>query len=111
MPAGAIMRLGTDTFSHRPNGGSMKLSPDGKKLLTGSGSGNGLFVWDAVTGKLILRLPLGVEGEISRDGERLFVIEFCPLRPEAANKPPVGEPAGILDFYGESCRGKNSRAP
>ena len=107
LPKGAVARLGTTRYRTGEVVGAMKLSSDGKKLITGGpGAGNGLFIWDAVTGKLILRCPFGEEAEISRDGERAFVSEFQPLRPEATTRPPVGESAGILDRYRDLTEGK-----
>ena len=74
--------------------GSLKLSPDGKKLISGGrASGGGLFVWDAITGKRILWRPLGEEGELSRDGERLFVIESLPPPPPKAKGKLPADPA------------------
>jgi RNA polymerase sigma factor (sigma-70 family) len=90
LPAGAIVRLGTTRFRPGHAVGPMKLSPDGKKLITG-GPGYGLFVWDANSGQQIMRLPSGIEGEISRDGERLFVIESQPVLPA----PPPDDPKAI----------------
>lgn len=90
LPQGAIVRFGTTRYRTGSTVGSMKLSPDGKKLVTGGrASGGGVFVWDAATGKRILWRPLGEEGEFSRDGERLFLIETLPLPPPAKGKPPA----------------------
>ncbi len=95
LPRGAIARLGTTRFRPGQVVGKMKLSADGKKLLT-SGGNDGVMVWDAQTGKRLLRRPLGWEGEFSRDGDRLFVLEFPPPRSNS-----------ILDSFLEIAEGKN----
>jgi WD40 repeat protein len=75
LPEGALARLGTTRFR---TGGTVRwltLSRDGKRLV--SVGGNGLFVWDTATGKRLLhdlRFPV-LSPEISRDGERLLVVE------------------------------------
>lgn len=74
LPRGAVARLGTTRYRTGEPVARLKLSPDGKRLLTYGGI-NGVVVWDAQTGERILRRPLAWEGEVSRDGERLFVIE------------------------------------
>jgi RNA polymerase sigma factor (sigma-70 family) len=90
LPPGAFARLGTTRFRPGESVGKLKLSPDGKKLITCDRGGNGLSVWDASTGKLILRRFQGEEGEISRDGERLFVIEtLLPPSPVVNDKQPA----------------------
>jgi RNA polymerase sigma factor (sigma-70 family) len=91
LPPGAIVRLGSTRFRTGAHVGNLKLSADGKKLISGGrASGGGVFVWDAVTGKRILWRPLAEEGELSRDGERLFVIESLPpTPPKAKAKPPA----------------------
>src|SRR5205823_12640345 len=79
LPPGAVVRLGSTRFRPGQVVGKLKLSPDGKKLISGGrASGGGISVWDATSGKLLLRRLLGEEGEISRDGERLFLIETLP---------------------------------
>jgi WD40 repeat protein len=84
LPRGAVVRLGTTRYRTGETVGGLKLSPDGKKLISCDRGGNGVAVWDVTSGKLILRRPLGEEGEISRDGERLFLIESLPLPPPQA---------------------------
>ncbi len=90
LPQGAIVRFGTTRFRTGGAAINLKLSLDGKKLISGGRlSGGGVFVWDAATGKRILWCPLGAEGEFSRDGKRLFVVETLPLQPPAKDKPPA----------------------
>jgi RNA polymerase sigma factor (sigma-70 family) len=89
LPPGAIVRFGSTRFRTGTVVGSMKLSLDGKRLVSGGrASGGGVFVWDAVTGERLLWRPLGEEGELSRDGKRLFLIESLPA-PKAKAKPPA----------------------
>jgi RNA polymerase sigma factor (sigma-70 family) len=105
LPRGAVARLGTTRYRSGETFTKLKLSPDGKKLLTFGGV-NGVIAWDARTGKQLLRRPLGWEGELSPDGERLFVIEFLPSRPGAKSKPAAG-PGAMLDFLQDIGDGKN----
>ena len=104
LPPGAIVRFGTTRYRTGTVVGSMKLSVDGKKLVSGGrASGGGVFVWDAITGKRILWRPLGEEGEISRDGERLFVIESLPLSP-APDKAKLPAGSGKMIVGGPSAQ-------
>lgn len=107
LPAGAIVRLGTTRHRAGWVVGPMKLSPDGKLLITGGpAAGNGLFVWEAATGRLLLRLPFGVEADISRDGERLFVIESRPLVPAKLPLDPkinLEQGFGYAEFFDVTC--------
>ena len=82
LPPGAVVRLGTTRFRTGGMVTTLKLSTDGKRLITNGGA-NGLFVWDTATEKLLLHLPglFGI-GEISPDGERLFVIEIVVTSPK-----------------------------
>jgi RNA polymerase sigma factor (sigma-70 family) len=102
LPRGAIVRFGTTRFRPGGNVGNLKLSADGKKLISGGrATGEGVFVWDAVTGKRILWRPLGEEGELSRDGERLFVIESLPSTPPRAKaRPPADKGKSIKVVVG-----------
>ena len=95
LPRGAILRLGTTRFRPGQGNAELKLSPDGKKLMTHQNEGSGLSVWDAASGKLLLRRLLGREGQISRDGERLLVIETEPKRPDDP-QVAVAWPGGAL---------------
>jgi WD40 repeat protein len=100
LPPGAMVRLGTTRFRTGTTPGNLKLSLDGKKLISGDrASGGGVFVWDAVTGKRILWRPLGEEGELSRDGERLFIIETLPPPPPKAKAELPPEARNALKVY------------
>jgi RNA polymerase sigma factor (sigma-70 family) len=90
LPHGAFIRLGSTRFRPGEMIGKLTFSPDGKKLITGGrASGGGISVWDPTSGKLILRRLLGEEAEISRDGERLFLIETLPSPPAKARDRPA----------------------
>jgi RNA polymerase sigma factor (sigma-70 family) len=105
LPRGAVARLGTTRYRTGEPVAKLKLAPDGKKLITFGGI-NGVVVWDAQTGKRIWRRPLAWDGEISRDGDRLFVSEF-QLRPKANGKPGAGESGSYFEFLQEVADGKN----
>ena len=97
LPPGAVVRLGSTRFRTGEMVGKLKFSPDGKKLITGGrASGGGISVWDPTSGKLILRLLQGEDAEISRDGERLLVIETLPSPPAKAKPPADGETVVIV---------------
>jgi RNA polymerase sigma factor (sigma-70 family) len=57
LPPGALARLGTVRFRHGGAVFSVAYSPDGKKLVTGSGDQDcTLRLWDAKTGRELLRV-------------------------------------------------------
>src|SRR5262249_17680467 len=71
VPEGVLARLGTTRFRTGGTVQWLRLSRDGKRLV--SVGGTGLFVWDTATGKRLLhdlRFPV-LPPEISRDGQRL----------------------------------------
>ena len=81
LPQGAVARFGTTRFRAGGMVTALKLSPDGKKLVTNGGA-NGTFVWDAATGQQLLHVPASGSGTISGDGERLFVLESTQTSPK-----------------------------
>jgi WD40 repeat protein len=54
-PPGAVARLGSPRFRHAGAVHSLRYSADGKRLVTDSY--RGIYVWDAASGRRLLRLP------------------------------------------------------
>jgi RNA polymerase sigma factor (sigma-70 family) len=84
LPAGALARLGWDPL--RVGNSRAALTPDGKKVVTLS-AGAVVHVFDAATGKLLERRPLGDRRDIfpetwyyslSADGSTAAVVENTP---------------------------------
>jgi RNA polymerase sigma factor (sigma-70 family) len=68
LPKGAIARLGTVRLRHGDNIMMVRFTPDGKHLV--SQGGDGVRVWDAVSGKELRHLPaLGGGSDVSPDGK------------------------------------------
>jgi WD40 repeat protein len=73
LPAVALARLGTTRFRAAGMVGYLKLSPDGKRLVTINE--NGILLWDAVTGKMLRSFPHNawpMAAAVSLDGRRLL---------------------------------------
>src|SRR5262245_18221836 len=57
LPPGAVLRLGDDRLARRYfHVSHIAFTPDGRHIVTG-GSGAGIDVWDATTGRPVRRLP------------------------------------------------------
>ncbi len=59
LPAGAIARLGSTRFWHRDLIHSIRFSPDGRRLFTGTFNHEALYAWDAATGRRRWQVALG----------------------------------------------------
>lgn len=113
LPDGAVMRLGKAAYV--PGGCyALDLSPDGRRLATATSSE--VRVWDAATGQVLARLPVGdrterYQGPVARftaDGgvavvapndQRLDIWRLGPDGPTGPRKvPPVDRPAGVHAF-------------
>lgn len=73
LPEGAVARLGTIRFRHGGRVGALAYTPDGKRIVSGSGDGL-VRVWD-LEGRLIRKMA-GHEGNVfsvavSKDGKRI----------------------------------------
>jgi RNA polymerase sigma factor (sigma-70 family) len=69
LPAGALMRLGTDRFRHGQQIFSLAISPDGKTVASGSYPGR-VCLWDAATGQL--------RGTLHGSDGHVFALQFSP---------------------------------
>ncbi len=76
LPEKAVARLGTVRFRQGSSVHLVDFSPDGKTLLLG-GSGRGLGLWDASTGKEIRQFGVGAnEAHFSPDGKLLASVDI-----------------------------------
>lgn len=68
LPKGAIARLGTVRFRHGDNITMLRFTPDGKRLV--SQGGDGVRVWDAISGKELRHVQALWSGsDLSPDGK------------------------------------------
>jgi len=75
LPDGVLARLGTVRFRHDFQVSQVAFTPDGKTLISGGGTVNGIGIWDAATGRPLLRLSnpsLCNNLALSPDGKLLF---------------------------------------
>jgi RNA polymerase sigma factor (sigma-70 family) len=62
LPAGAVMRLGSERWRHEGEARSMSFAPDGKTLAVLSGEDGATTFFDAATGRLVGRLDPTEDG-------------------------------------------------
>jgi RNA polymerase sigma factor (sigma-70 family) len=107
LPPGAIRRLGSVHFRQH-NTACIRISPDGKTLVTASwGRDQKVCVWDVATGKLLRRLPGSLDEiavALAPDGQTLAV-----PRGEVVTLWDLASGKAIREFHGDK-RGLNGCA-
>jgi RNA polymerase sigma factor (sigma-70 family) len=101
LPPGARIRLGTLRFRQEGTIDRLAYSPYGKAIVTAGthGSADGLQVWDAVTGRPVRRIDVGIgnlrDFQLSRDGKVVAAVGFAPLDPA---RPGAFSRLTVTDF-------------